>query len=167
MVVAANGPGVVVAPTIRSSQPVRSDEPGAARSISSMSVKCERVGLGWPTACTIASLPAVYSGSSGASEGCSANRLVSGRPRDMRHGDVGPGGVVLGVADRGHGGQPVEPAAEGEHDEGVTGVAGIREGEAGGRLRGRREDAGCRERPEPGRTGQDAAPGHPARGART
>ena len=58
IVVAANGPGVVVAPTMRSSQPVRNEEPGAARSISSMSVKCDRVGLGWPTACTIASLPA-------------------------------------------------------------------------------------------------------------
>ena len=47
-----------------------------------MSVKCERVGLGWPTAWTIASFPAVYSGSSGASDGCRAKRLVSGRPRD-------------------------------------------------------------------------------------
>ena len=78
----AKGPGVVVAPTIRSSHPVRSDEPGAARSISSMSVKWERVGFGCPTACTRASLFAVQNGRSGARAGCRAKRVVSGSPRD-------------------------------------------------------------------------------------
>ena len=47
------GPGWC-GPTMRSSQPVRSEDPGRPRSISSMSVKCERVGLGWPTAWTTA-----------------------------------------------------------------------------------------------------------------
>ena len=79
--VAANGPGVVVAPTMRSSHPVRTDDPGAARSISSMSVKCDRVGFGWPTACTMASRPEVNSGSSGARAGCRANLVSSASPR--------------------------------------------------------------------------------------
>jgi hypothetical protein len=38
-----------VAPLSRSSQPVRTLDPGAARSIASMAWKCERVGSGCPT----------------------------------------------------------------------------------------------------------------------
>jgi hypothetical protein len=65
-------------PTVRSSQPVRSVVPGAARSSSAMAVKCERDGSSWPTACTAARLPAVQSGSSGASAGCRPKMPVSG-----------------------------------------------------------------------------------------
>ena len=45
-------------PTIRLIQPVRSDEPGAARSIWSIASKCERVGSAWPTAWTTPKRPA-------------------------------------------------------------------------------------------------------------
>ena len=39
-------------PSARSIHPVRIDELGAARSISSIALKCERLAVGWPTACT-------------------------------------------------------------------------------------------------------------------
>ena len=39
-------------PSTRSIQPVRSELPGAARSISSIASKCERFGSSMPTACT-------------------------------------------------------------------------------------------------------------------
>jgi hypothetical protein len=66
----ASGAVAPVAPSIRSSQPVRRAVPAAARSISSMAAKCERVGLGWPTDWTAARWPAFHIGSSGARPGC-------------------------------------------------------------------------------------------------
>jgi hypothetical protein len=45
----------LVRPSMRSSQPVRMLVPAAARSISSIAAKCERLGFGWPTAVTAAS----------------------------------------------------------------------------------------------------------------
>ena len=60
--VSVNLPGLPNAPSVRSIQPVRSDVVGAARSISAIASKCERVGLIWPTACTAAMLPASHSG---------------------------------------------------------------------------------------------------------
>ena len=56
--VAANGLGEPARPTIRSIQPVRRLDPGAAFSMSSMAAKWERVGLSWPTACTAPNVPA-------------------------------------------------------------------------------------------------------------
>ena len=59
------------------SQPLRSDEPGAASSIASMAAKWERLGVAMPVACTAASDPAFHIGSSGASAGWSPN-IASG-----------------------------------------------------------------------------------------
>jgi hypothetical protein len=69
----ASGPVAPAPPSIRSSQPVRIEVPGAAFSIASIAAKCERVGLTWPTACTAARCPACQAGSSGARAGCSPN----------------------------------------------------------------------------------------------
>ncbi len=107
--VAAKGPGVVVAPTIRSSQPVRSDEPGAARSISSMSVKCDRVGLGWPRACTMASLLVSHSGLRGARAGCSAKREVMAMPRDWGTAMFGRAAMYAGSATGATADRPSKP----------------------------------------------------------
>ena len=60
--VSENGVPLPVAPAIRSIQPVRTDEPGAARSISSIASKCDMVGSSCPTACTSASWPELHNG---------------------------------------------------------------------------------------------------------
>jgi hypothetical protein len=57
---------------------VRSELPGAARSISSIAEKWERFGSDMPTACTIPSVCAFQNGRSGASAGCMPNDAVSG-----------------------------------------------------------------------------------------
>ena len=56
--VAWNGEPVSRSPSTRSSHPVRTDVPGAARSISSIAEKWERFGWAMPTACTMPSEPA-------------------------------------------------------------------------------------------------------------
>ncbi len=56
--VAWNGSPSGRRPRTRSSHPVLSDEPGAARSISSIAEKCERLGSAMPTACTTPKSPA-------------------------------------------------------------------------------------------------------------
>ncbi len=60
-------------PTIRLTQPLRSEEPGAASSTSSIAEKWERFATGSPTAWTAASSPEVQYFVSGASLGCSPN----------------------------------------------------------------------------------------------
>ena len=60
-------------PSTRSIQPVRSEVPGAARSISSIASKCERFGSAMPTACTTPNVPASQNGFSGAIAGCIPN----------------------------------------------------------------------------------------------
>jgi len=70
---AANGVPVPETPAIRSIQPVRRSDPGAARSISSMASKCDMVGSCCPTAWTNASWPASHSGTRSESAGCIPN----------------------------------------------------------------------------------------------
>ena len=65
-------PGVPL--TSRLSHPTRSREPGSASSISSIAAKCERLATGSPVAWTVASLPAVQSGSRSDSAGCSPKK---------------------------------------------------------------------------------------------
>ncbi len=60
-------------PITRSIHPVRSDVPGAARSISSIAEKCERFGSDIPTACTKPSNPESYSGLIAPNAGCRPN----------------------------------------------------------------------------------------------
>ena len=85
--VAWNGDSVSRRPSTRSSQPVRSDVPGAARSISSIAEKCDRFGASMPTACTMPSVPASYSGFSGAIAGC--------RPKFASSGSSWPWGTAM------------------------------------------------------------------------
>jgi hypothetical protein len=58
---------------MRSSQPLRTEVPAAARSISSIAAKWERVGFGWPTAWTAPRVPFFHMGNRGASAGCRPN----------------------------------------------------------------------------------------------
>ncbi len=70
---ASVGPTMPPAPIIRLTQPRRSLEPGLESSISSIALKCERLGTSRPTACTAAIFRAFQSGRSGAILGCSPN----------------------------------------------------------------------------------------------
>ena len=77
-------------PSVRSSHPVRSDDPGAARSISSIASKCERVWFAMPTAWTAPNVPASHHGISGCiagwipNIGSSGSRAFCGIPIDGR-----------------------------------------------------------------------------------
>ena len=77
----AKAPPAPWAELTRSSQPVRTLEPGAARSISSMAWKCDRVGAGWPAACTTPKVPASQNGFRGDRAGCSPKVASSGSSR--------------------------------------------------------------------------------------
>ena len=70
------------APTTRSSQPVRTLVPGAARSSSSIAEKWLRVPVGCPTATTAPSRPASQSGLSGARVGCRPKPRSAGSATD-------------------------------------------------------------------------------------
>ena len=95
----------------------RTDEPGSASSTSSIAAKCERFGAGSPVACTAASLPAVQSGSSGASAGCRPNMPSLASSTSDGDGDVGPGGVVGRVGVRDDQRQAVGRPAQRQHDQ--------------------------------------------------
>ncbi len=72
--------GAVSSPIIRFTHPWRSEEPGAASSISSIAAKCERFGVGRPTACTAAISPRCHNQARADRSGCRPN-IASGSTR--------------------------------------------------------------------------------------
>ena len=131
-------------PSTRSSQPVRSGDPGAARSISSIAEKCERLGSAIPTAWIMPRSPESKNGFSERHRGMKAEDPAERQELPLGDLDVRPPGLVVGVAGGHDGLQAVEPTAERQHHQHVAVVRRVRERHAREHPLGRQagDDAG-------------------------
>ncbi len=109
-------------PRVRSSQPERTDDPGAARSISSIASKCDRVGFAMPTAWTAPNVPASHHGINGCIAGCIPNIGSSGSRAFCGIPIVRPHLGVPRISSRHDRVETVEATAQREHHEHVAGV---------------------------------------------
>nr|BFE69597.1 hypothetical protein GCM10020092_028980 [Actinoplanes digitatis] len=119
-------------PSIRSSQPVRRLEPGAARSRFSIAEKCERFGAGWPAACIAPNVLGLPERQQRRERRVQAETGVAADELGLRHRDAGPGRVVGRVPGGHDGRQAVEAAAQRQHHQHIPVVPAGGEGHLGG-----------------------------------
>ena len=153
-------------PTIRSSQPVRSAGAGRGPLHLLHAAKCERVGLGWPTACTAPNLPAVRTAAAARAPGAGRTGASSWQRRATAGCRCWAAPRVRRVGDRCDRREPVEAAAEARARRGCHRCsrrpAKARLVVASARGRGR---AGCRERRRAPDAPEHAAAARPRRGS--